>query len=103
MLNRLTAKATGLEVLTGSTESATVGNFAIQLAALEGNYTDGIGVTANAVAEWAGVLAAQPIDVWESVLWNRCLGNEASGRCAGKHVPAQQAEESQRPTGKALV
>src|SRR6266481_1188884 len=44
LLNRLTAKATGLEVLTGSTESATVGNFAIQLASLEGNYTNGIGV-----------------------------------------------------------
>ena len=62
MLNRLTAKATGLQVLTGSSESATVGNFAIQLAALDGNYTDGIGVTAKAVAEWAGILAAQPID-----------------------------------------
>ena len=35
LLNRLTAKATGLEVLTGPTESATVGNFAIQLASLE--------------------------------------------------------------------
>ena len=60
VLNRLTAKATGLQVLTGSTESATVGNFAIQLAALEGNYTNGTGVTADAVAEWAGVLSASP-------------------------------------------
>jgi rhamnulokinase len=60
VLNRLTARSTGLEVLTGSTESATVGNFAIQLAALEGNYTGGYGVTAQAVSKWASVLAAQP-------------------------------------------
>jgi rhamnulokinase len=61
LLNRLTARATGLEVLTGSTESTTVGNFAIQLAALQGDYTDAIGVSASAVAKWAGVLAPQPI------------------------------------------
>jgi rhamnulokinase len=61
LLNRLTARATGLEVLTGSTESTTVGNFAVQLAALEGAYTDRVGVAAIAVARWAGVLAAQPI------------------------------------------
>jgi rhamnulokinase len=61
LLNQLTAKAAGLEVLTGSTESTTVGNFAIQLAALNGDYTDCTGVAAKAVAEWAGILAAQPI------------------------------------------
>jgi len=61
MLNRLTAKATGLEVLTGSTESTTVGNFAIQLTALDGNYSDGAGVSASAVAKWASVLAAQTL------------------------------------------
>jgi rhamnulokinase len=61
LLNQLTAKAAGLEVLTGSTESTTVGNFAIQLAALEGDYTNCTGVAAKAVAEWAGILAAQPI------------------------------------------
>ncbi len=61
LLNRLTERATGLEVLTGSTESATVGNFAIQLAALDGDYADGIGVSASAVAKWAGVLASLPI------------------------------------------
>jgi rhamnulokinase len=60
LLNRLTARATGLEVLTGSTESTTVGNFAIQLAALDGDYADD-GVSAGAVAKWAGVLSSLPI------------------------------------------
>lgn len=35
LLNRLTAEATGLEVLTAGTECSTLGNFAVQLAALE--------------------------------------------------------------------
>jgi rhamnulokinase len=61
LLNRLTARATGLEVLPGSTESTTVGNFAIQLAALGGNYADGIGVSGSAVTKWASALAAQPM------------------------------------------
>jgi len=61
LLNRLTAKATGLEVLPGSTESTTVGNFAVQLAALDGDYTDATGVSAGAVARWAHILAKQPI------------------------------------------
>ncbi len=85
LLNRLTAQATGLEVLTGSTESATVGNFAIQLAFLEGDYTNRIGVAVNAVAGWASVLAAQPIDA------------------SGNNICAQKAEAVQRPTGKALA
>ena len=59
LLNRLTERATGLEVLTGSTESATVGNFAIQLAALE-EIIHEVGVTAYAVAKWAEYLA-QPV------------------------------------------
>jgi len=50
-------------VLPGSAESTTVGNFAIQLAALGGEYADGVGVSAGAVAKWASVLAAQPIEV----------------------------------------
>ena len=61
LLNRLTAKATGLEVLPGSTESTTVGNFAIQLAALDGEYDDRSGVSASAVARWADTLAQRPI------------------------------------------
>jgi rhamnulokinase len=61
-LNRLTAKATGLEVLPASAESTTVGNFAIQLAALDGDYTDAVGVSAGAVAKWASVLGAQSFE-----------------------------------------
>ena len=61
LLNQLTARATGLEVLTGSTESTTIGNLAIQLAALQSDYSRNVGVSASAVAKWAGVLAAQPI------------------------------------------
>jgi len=90
VLNRLTAKATGLQVLTGSTESATVGNFAIQLTALAGNYTNGTGVAADAVAEWAGILSALPIGV---------SGNEATGNT----IPAHTVVEVERPTGKALA
>jgi len=45
-LNRLTAQATGLEVHCGAVESTTLGNFAVQLAALE----------KGDVAEWAQVL-----------------------------------------------
>jgi rhamnulokinase len=94
-LNRLTAKATGLDVQTGSTESATVGNLAIQLASLAGDYTNGIGVAADAVARWASVLAAQPIDV---------PGNEVLGKdVPGNSIRAHKVEESQRPTGKALA
>jgi rhamnulokinase len=85
VLNQLTARATGLQVLTGSTESATVGNFAIQLAALEGKYTNDIGVAADAVAEWAGILADQPIDA---------IGNT---------IPVHRVEKIQRPNGKALA
>jgi rhamnulokinase len=61
LLNRLTARATGLEVLTGSTESTTVGNFVIQLAALDGDYAEGVGVSSSTVAKWAGILASLPI------------------------------------------
>ena len=48
-------------MLPGSTESTTVGNFAIQLAALGRDHADGVGVSAGAVAKWASVLAAQPM------------------------------------------
>ena len=104
-LNQLTAKATGLQVLTGSTESATLGNFAIQLAALEGNYRNGIGVAANAVAEWAGMLAALPIgtpEIGAREIADREIdvpGTDAPGNT----IPAHRVDEVQRPTGKVLA
>jgi len=57
LLNRLTEKATGLEVVVGAAESATIGNFAVQLAALAGERNSEIGVLSTAVAEWATLLA----------------------------------------------
>ncbi len=58
-MKRLIEAATGLEVIQGSPESSTIGNFAIQLAAMEQN-SEGTGVEADAVARWAKLLA--PID-----------------------------------------
>ena len=58
LLNRLTAERTGLEVVVGSAESSTVGNFATQLAALAGEYSSSIGAKSNAVAKYADALAA---------------------------------------------
>ena len=52
LLNRLTARATGLEVRCGAVESSTVGNFAVQLAALENPIAD-----RDAVARWAQELS----------------------------------------------
>jgi len=57
LLNRLTAERTGLEVVRGSSESTTLGNFAIQMAVLEGSGNDTTGVAASAVAHWAEELA----------------------------------------------
>lgn len=51
LLNRLTAEATGLEVRRGPVESSTIGNFAVQLAAGEGD------ASAIQVARWAARLA----------------------------------------------
>jgi rhamnulokinase len=59
-LNRLTQEATGLEVLRGSEESSTVGNFAVQLAVLEGSRDPVTGAHAERVAQWAAVLVARP-------------------------------------------
>ena len=55
-LNRLTAEATGLEVYRGAAESSTIGNFAVQLAALDGARDERTGVYGEHVAQWAGVL-----------------------------------------------
>ncbi|WP_255551110.1 FGGY-family carbohydrate kinase [Granulicella sp. dw_53] len=52
-LNRLTREATGLDVYRGSAESSTVGNFAVQLAALEGSRDIVTGVYAEQVSRWA--------------------------------------------------
>lgn len=56
LLNRLIAAETGLRVYRGAPESSTHGNFAIQLTALGGNTSPGIGVSAEAVAGWAALL-----------------------------------------------
>ncbi|MGA8102457.1 MAG: FGGY-family carbohydrate kinase [Candidatus Acidiferrales bacterium] len=53
LLNRLTAQHTGLEIILGSTESTTIGNFAIQMAALERDRKSSGGVSAESVAKWA--------------------------------------------------
>jgi rhamnulokinase len=52
-LNRLTNEATGLELICGVPESSTVGNFAIQLAVLEG-----AGASRERIAHWAGALTS---------------------------------------------
>jgi len=53
LLNRLTAERAGIEIILGSTESTTIGNFAVQLAALQGDRTPSTGVSAACVARWA--------------------------------------------------
>jgi rhamnulokinase len=53
LLNRLTAERTSLEVFTGAAESSTIGNLAIQLASLDGEYSPATGVGQTAVAKWA--------------------------------------------------
>ena len=58
LLNRMTAEYSGLEVEVGSSESTTIGNFAIQLAALEGAWTESVGVARADVAKWAEELLA---------------------------------------------
>jgi rhamnulokinase len=57
LLNRLTAERTGLEVVPGPTESSTIGNFAVQMAALQGEWTPAVGVASSGVAKWAEEMA----------------------------------------------
>jgi rhamnulokinase len=57
-LNRLTEQATGLELFRGSAESSTVGNFAVQMAALEGSRDPVTGVYAEQVSRWAALFVA---------------------------------------------
>jgi rhamnulokinase len=61
LLNRLTAQRTGLEVLLGSTESSTIGNFAVQLAALEQNKNAQSAINLASVSKWAEHLSAIPL------------------------------------------
>jgi rhamnulokinase len=63
LLNRLTAERTGLEVIVGSSESTTVGNFAIQLAALQGDWTASVGVTRPSVMRWAEELLSNSLSL----------------------------------------
>ncbi len=58
LLNRLTAEATGLCVLRGAPESSTLGNFAVQLATLDGSRSEETGADAERIAAWAGFLHA---------------------------------------------
>jgi rhamnulokinase len=57
-LNRLTKEATGLELFRGSAESSTVGNFAVQMAVLEGSRDAVTGAYAEQVSRWAGLLVS---------------------------------------------
>ena len=57
-LNRLTKEATGLELFRGAAESSTVGNFAVQLAVLEGSRDAVTGAYAEQVSRWAGLFVA---------------------------------------------
>jgi rhamnulokinase len=63
LLNHLTAQRTGLEVTLGSAESATIGNFAVQMAALDHDGNLSTDVTVNSVAKWAEHMVAKPIRV----------------------------------------
>jgi rhamnulokinase len=56
LLNQVTGQRTGLEIILGFAESTTIGNFAIQMAALQQS-RDSAGVSAIAVARWAKQLA----------------------------------------------
>jgi rhamnulokinase len=58
LLNRLTERATGLKVFRGSVESSTVGNFAVQMAVLQGSRDVVSGVDAEQVSRWAGLFVA---------------------------------------------
>lgn len=61
LLNELTARRTGLEIVLGSAESTSVGNFAIQMAVGEKDWSASRGVTAQSVEKWAARLAASSL------------------------------------------
>jgi rhamnulokinase len=58
LLCRLTAERAGLPVRRGAPESSTIGNFAVQLAALETTPTSDTQPLADAVSRWAAALIA---------------------------------------------
>jgi rhamnulokinase len=58
VLNRLTAERTSLEIFVGPTECTTAGNFAVQLAAVDGAFA-GV-LSKDAIAQWAVRLSAAP-------------------------------------------
>ena len=80
-LNRLTREATGLDVHRGSPESSTVGNFAVQLAALEGSEDPVTGVYAEQVSRWALLL----VEAMEGTAENNPLPRESPERVRASH------------------
>jgi rhamnulokinase len=58
LLNRLTHQSTGLELHRGSPESSTVGNFAVQLASLEGMSHPATGPSTEDISRWARLFVA---------------------------------------------
>jgi rhamnulokinase len=64
LLNQVTGQRTGLEITLGSVESTTIGNFAIQMAALQQNRDSSVGVSAKTVATWAEqIVSAELVQV----------------------------------------
>jgi rhamnulokinase len=66
LLNRLTAKKTELAVIPGAVESATIGNFAVQMASLHGDYSGSTGVAYSAVKHWASVFGSDAFSPFEN-------------------------------------
>lgn len=64
LLNDLTARRTGLEVILGAAESATIGNFAVQMAAGEEDWSQSTGTTFKSVSKWAMRLSASSLAPW---------------------------------------
>jgi len=61
LLNQITGQRTGLEIILGSAESTTIGNFAVQMAALQQDQASSTGVTAKAVAGWAEQIVSREL------------------------------------------
>jgi len=63
LLNRLTRERSGLEVVVGSAESSTMGNLAIQMASLAGDYSAEDGAHHGSVAKFADILVANSLEL----------------------------------------